>query len=481
MSNDNIIDVLPATAPAAVSDFTSAAHYVTAETASCPQPSLKKRSLSLGSSSGDEDRTVLSAPPKKARGRPRSTQLPRKTRKTRKTRKQDKVGSKSTISIEPPVDLSANSPDRLVPLAVQSPSTAFTSQCQDQIYHAVKQCMDENISSDIKDLQNQVGQLREMVVKLVSQVSELNSQLSVFVSTSATHIQSTQPDSLPRAILSTLPLTTVPAIVNTANGGSSNGVDSRQGHPTTPTEQRHDDAVTAMYIDQKRRQQRASNIVISGIHNSDNDIKTVTELLRSEFEWDFPNWPGVNVTSCRRIGRIQENKIQPLLVTFNDSHQSEYFIKNAKFLRGSSDDAVQSSVFINPDLTPSEARAAYELRLLRRQRRQQALQHPSEHQLGSSNTRIIYRSNSNTLPAPTTCLVASTTNKQTSVNTPSRLVWSVQQPATAVSIVSPPVPADEVIPASASSSSPDASNPVSHRHTKTQVGDSSTIVAGSSP
>jgi hypothetical protein len=328
-----------------------------------------------------------------------------------------------------------------------------------------------------------------MVVNLVSQVSELSSQLSAFVSSSAAHIQFTQPDSLPRVILSTIPPTNVPAIIS---DGSNSGVNfSRQGHPTAPSDQRHDDAVTAMYIDQKRKQQRASNIVISGLPTSDNDIKTVTELLRSEFEWDSSNWSGVNVIGCRRIGRCQENKIQPLLVTFSDSHQSDYFIKNAKILRGSSDDTVQSSVFINPDLTPSEARAAYELRLLRRQRRQHAVQHLSERQLSSSNSRIIYRSNSNTLSASTACPVASTqlsdkiTPQPAPVNTPSRLVWSVQQPITAVTVVPPVGPISKVSPTSCSSSYTSSSVSVasdhgSDSHTMTQVSDTSNVVAGSS-
>ena len=502
MSN-NIIDVLPVIALAAAaagSQSTSTADHITVESASCSLPSMKRsHSLSLElSSSGEEDHVVLSAPTKRARGRPRSTQpLPRKTRKARK---QDKVNPKSKSSTAQPVDLSANSTDGRVPLGAQSPSTAISSQTQDQLYRIVKHCLDDNISSDMKCLQIEVAQLKEMVVKLASRVGELNSQLSAFNFGSISNTQSPQPDPLPQTrLLSTLPPTnaTTSSVVKTDDNDASSNVNiSRQKRPAAPTQQRHDDAVTAMYLDQKRKQQRANNIIISGLPNSDNDTKTVTDLLHSEFEWDFPDWPGLNVTTCRRIGHREDNKVQPLLVTLIDTRQSEYFIRNAKFLRASSDQMVQSSVFINPDLTPSEARAAYELRLLRRQRRQQSVQHPGEQQVNSANSRIIYRSN-NKLSPSANCPVASTQMTQAitpqptplPVDIPSRLVWSVQQPATAVSVITPPADIGEIIPASgslpaeaSSSSSLVTPNAVSDSHTKSQVGDSSTtIVAGSCP
>ena len=360
-----------------------------------------------------------------------------------------------------------------------------------------RHCLDDNISSDIKGLQIEVGQLKEMVVKLASRVSELNSQLSAFNFAS---IQSPQSDPLPQArLLSTLPPSnpTTSAVVKTGNSDASSNVNiSRQKPPAAPTHQRHDDAVTAMYLDQKRKQQRANNIIISGLPNSDNDTKTVTDLLRSEFEWDFPDGPGLNATTCRRIGRREDNKIQPLLVTLIDSHQSDYFIKNAKFLRASSDQMVQSSVFINADLTPSEARAAYELRLLRRQRRQQSVQHPGEQRVNSANSRTIYRS-SNKLSPSTNSPVASTQMPQAitpqptplPVDIPSRLVWSVQQPAAAVSVIALAADTGKISPPSGSLPVPPSSsfslvtpNPVGDSHSKSQVSDSSTtIVAGSCP
>jgi hypothetical protein len=123
-----------------------------------------------------------------------------------------------------------------------------------------------------------------------------------------------------------------------------------------------------MYVDLNKKQRRANNIVISGLPPSDCDAKAATEFLRAEFEWDFELWPGVSVVQCRRLGKPQENKVQPLLVTLHNREQAEYYIKNAKLLRSSHHDWVKENVFINADMTPSEAKAAYELRVKRRKK-----------------------------------------------------------------------------------------------------------------
>ena len=125
-----------------------------------------------------------------------------------------------------------------------------------------------------------------------------------------------------------------------------------------------------MYIDQQRKKRRANNIVISGLPVTDNDAVAVTELLRDEFEWDVTDWPGVSVAKCRRLGMQQQNKVQPLLVTLNSREQAAYYIKNARTLRASNTDIIKNSVYINADLTQSEAKAAYELRIQRKRRQQ---------------------------------------------------------------------------------------------------------------
>ena len=93
---------------------------------------------------------------------------------------------------------------------------------------------------------------------------------------------------------------------------------------------------------------------------------------------------------CRRLGQPQEGKCQPLLVTLDSQIQAEFYIKNARELRNSSQSEVRENVFINPDLTQAEARAAYELRQRRKQRRHES---DSKRQGSQNNsTRTFYPS-----------------------------------------------------------------------------------------
>jgi len=118
-----------------------------------------------------------------------------------------------------------------------------------------------------------------------------------------------------------------------------------------PHNQSSQDAVTAMYVDLRRKQQRSNNIVITGLQNSDNDAAFVTESLKEEFSCDTELWPGVSVAWCQRLGKQQDNKLTAmLLVTLDSRDQAEYYIKNASYRRSSNNQEVKSNVYINADL-----------------------------------------------------------------------------------------------------------------------------------
>ena len=147
-----------------------------------------------------------------------------------------------------------------------------------------------------------------------------------------------------------------------------------------------------MYVDLHRKQQRSNNIVITGLHNSDNDSAFVTKLLEEEFGCDTELWPGVSVARCQRLGKLQDNKLQPLLVTLDSRDQADYYIKNARYLRSSNNHEIKSNVYINADLTPSEAKAAYELRLERKRKR--SVQGDQVASGNTMSTRVYRRSKS---------------------------------------------------------------------------------------
>lgn len=178
---------------------------------------------------------------------------------------------------------------------------------------------------------------------------------------------------------------TTPAAVSDSHSGPGLNLSSQPYHrKQRPVRETQQDAVTAMYVDLNMKKRRLCNIVISGlaVAPTDNcdDTTAVFDLLTSEFDWDLDEYPGVSIAKCKRLGQPHDGRIQPLLVTLDSQQQAEYYVKNAKFLRGSNNSIVRESVYINSDQTPSEAKASYELRIKRRQREQerQADHIPSE-------------------------------------------------------------------------------------------------------
>jgi len=120
--------------------------------------------------------------------------------------------------------------------------------------------------------------------------------------------------------------------------------------------------MTSVYLDLSLKERRAKNVVISGLSYSSSATEAVQQLLRSECNYSIP------VVSCRWIGRPSTDRIQSIVVTLQSSDDAKHLIQSAKLLRESTDSVTRSSVYLNPDLTPSEARAAYELRCRRRER-----------------------------------------------------------------------------------------------------------------
>jgi len=100
--------------------------------------------------------------------------------------------------------------------------------------------------------------------------------------------------------------------------------------------------------------------------------------------------------SCRRIGRPRHDGIQPLLVSFDCCESASYFVSNAKKLRKSRNSIVREKVYISEDLTPSESKAAYEIRCRRREqlqtRQEQNKDMPTRGPPEKHGIRLVYRS-----------------------------------------------------------------------------------------
>jgi hypothetical protein len=123
--------------------------------------------------------------------------------------------------------------------------------------------------------------------------------------------------------------------------------------------------VSAVYSDMKDRDRRSRNIVVSGIPITvpvDDPSAAVSAVIEREFH------SKPDIVRCRRLGKLQQGRIQPILVSLQTDEQASYFVQNAKSLRHSEDDYTRKSIFINRDITKAEARAAYDERCERRRR-----------------------------------------------------------------------------------------------------------------
>lgn len=123
-----------------------------------------------------------------------------------------------------------------------------------------------------------------------------------------------------------------------------------------------DAVLSAVYTENQLKANRAKTLIINGLLKSPvcSDKEKITQLLLSEI--------GVQpeIKFCKRLGEEIDNKIQPLLVVLPTVADAEHVISCAKKLRHSMDVNIRSNVYINENLTKAEARAAYELRCLRR-------------------------------------------------------------------------------------------------------------------
>ena len=121
--------------------------------------------------------------------------------------------------------------------------------------------------------------------------------------------------------------------------------------------------VAAVYVDSQRRQNRATNFIVSGLPPSDvrPDQNAVIDLCRREFN------EVADVVHCKRLGKPIAGRVQPLLVVLKTAAQAVRIISAAKNLRQSTDPHTCQHVYIAANLTKAEARAAYEVRCERRQ------------------------------------------------------------------------------------------------------------------
>ena len=115
-------------------------------------------------------------------------------------------------------------------------------------------------------------------------------------------------------------------------------------------------------IDMSRRKR---NVVVTGLPETDDDETLLTKFC----EENLPVKPSIISGGCRRLGK-KNNDPRPrrLLVQLTSETSATNLISAAKSLKNN-DDEFARTIYINPDLTPTEAKMAYEKRQQRRLKR----------------------------------------------------------------------------------------------------------------
>lgn len=118
--------------------------------------------------------------------------------------------------------------------------------------------------------------------------------------------------------------------------------------------------LAAVHMDLNDKKRRQQNVVVYGLKPVEG--MSDADILCELFENCLSFKPRIKVDRCRRLGKPLPGKRQPLLVPLETADAATELLKCAPQLRGT----VYGDVYINPDFTPAEAKAAYMERQKRR-------------------------------------------------------------------------------------------------------------------
>ena len=250
------------------------------------------------------------------------------------------------------------------------------------------------------DHTEELSQLRQLVSSQQILIKKLQGQLNFvlsFLGITETFAESICDGNLPRAVdvLQSEPQDNNidHSVHGEVNDQASWSVVARRRHDhrqdTPPCNTFQQSVVAAVYVDQSVKKRRETSIIVTGLAPTVTtpDSELFTTLCSTEFHFH------PNIASTKRLGRVMEGRIQPLLVYLKQSEQAKQLVASAKQLRRSSDPVTKEKVFINPNLTRAEAAAAYQVRVQRRS----VLQRRNERFTGA-NGSVTRSSNTNNLP-----------------------------------------------------------------------------------
>lgn len=158
--------------------------------------------------------------------------------------------------------------------------------------------------------------------------------------------------------------------INMKNNGDSNDDERNQSSDTVvkETKQGANYSETALIVhrtlldaDRRRR-----NIVVAGFGETSDDREAFLKLCEEQLSLK----PYISERDCIRIGKKINDRPKLLLVKLRSEEAAAAILQAAPTLRASADPTISSQVYINPDLSPEAAKAAFERRQQRRIRQQ---------------------------------------------------------------------------------------------------------------
>ena len=137
------------------------------------------------------------------------------------------------------------------------------------------------------------------------------------------------------------------------------------------------DLIKAVHKDLISQRERQKNIIVSGMKPS----ATIADkdLIKNLVGTHLGIIPIPEPSFVRRLKTSSKDKIPPLLVCFPTETAATEILSQARNLRKSTSDYIKSNVYINRDLTKSEAAAAFEIREKRRIKHRQSQSTGNDH------------------------------------------------------------------------------------------------------
>lgn len=259
-------------------------------------------------------------------------------------------------------------------------------------------------NEDASDCRDEMQALKSEITVLKNTVSVLSSKLEFVLSflginecPSINHAgpstASSVTDFPELAGTSTHVSTALPSASATTSLPSSasltNTMSYRDAVRTKLVESMKSELLSAVHTELNIKNKRSNNVVIHGLPSTTGAVGTDLEHVRDFINVEFCNsgfdW---DIAACHRLGQRRGNKsgstasvnaaailnadgsmrFLPLLVTLRCSQQAKYLVENARKLRHSTSEYTRLNIFINPDMTVAESKAAYDQRCRRRER-----------------------------------------------------------------------------------------------------------------